>query len=298
VRLLNIFCTIILWATPHASWGNDSNDYLSLGLRVGALIAQGRLASPPLPTLGKDDRHHLNPQVGYLTGNILGNFSGGPVTQETAGYWGSPHGVSLGLTYTSPSNGSFSWFAYGIHSQATANFQVNISGNSDADVEIRNSNATTSAGGLGVNFILLGNSTSFFAMGLFSGAFYSSTKTRYNFVYLTEIIPGSLNNIPISSNSVEYGPQAGLQAKFRFGTVTSLTTFAMYAADLSDRCMKFTLLDTPYSCFDEIDSSFTSIGASIGLWNFGLSIYSKIWSKIRGADIQLKRFQATYSFKF
>ena len=262
------------------------SDHYSLGLRFASLIGQQRLASPPLPSLEATKRHKFNVQGAYVGGHIDGTYyvtasDGAEVPVQL--YSGYARAYSGASSYTSPSFGRFSLFAFGIYTRGAANFPINFS-----NVYFQDSKLISISGGLGTNYLLFGADFPL-KLGLFGGAFISKADASFNYV---PMVPS--HNFAISSRVTDFGPMAGVLAELHVWRFAA-RSFAMYAYDVTPQCVDLSVDSTAFPCFSKLNSSFGSIGASVGLFGFNVTVYSRIRGKIDDFDIVFERYQLGYT---
>lgn len=269
----------------------------SVGTRVASLITQNRLASPPLPDLGRDDRHRFTPQGVYISGSIYGDFGQSQGIISNSSYKGTPEGWGGGLAYRSPSIGRVSLFAYGLYTKSSSDYQVTFNSVSSPDLSIENSEtiAKSYAGGLSV--LLLGDIDTFFAFGAFGGGFYSESETNYDYNYASPPLPGYDTRYYHHWENKFYGYTTGVQAKIRIWKF-SVSSVAVYAKDLSNHCMRQTTAAGDWPCQTTVDNSFKSVGVSAGFGGLSVGVYSKLISLITRYDLDVKSYRASYTISF
>ncbi|MBS1985317.1 MAG: hypothetical protein JST16_14205 [Bdellovibrionales bacterium] len=282
-------------AGAHAA---DMADYMTVGLRVAALVTQERLASPPLPGLGRDSEHHFTPQVGYLTGKVSGDFgaSEGLNIAGNGNYSGKPSGYGVGLSYRSPSIGRASLFAFGLYTHSSSNYYVDFNSQlTTPNLTIHNSATAGKSGALGVNVLLVGDTKTFFAMAAFGGVFYSRVHMEYDYDYDSPPAPGFDTHYHHAWDSDDYGPLTGLHATTRIGRF-SVTALAMIVHDSSNRCVKLgDAAGNSYPCMATLDNSFSSISVSADYRGLSAGIYSQLNASIQSRDVTIKKYQVSYT---
>jgi len=289
------FVAIALGATLSTPARSGEFDYLTVGLRVAALIAQSRIASPPLPELGRDKKHHFTPQVAYLTGRIFGDFGKSQGVITDASYTGEPEGWGYGLAYQSPTVGRLSLFAYGLYTHSSSNYAVTFNSPNSPDLKIDNSRTQAKAMGTGLSLLVVGDTDSFFAAGAFGGGFYSDVNTKYDYVYASPPLPGYDTTYFHNWTSKDHGITTGLQAKIRVKKF-SITALAVYTRDLSGQCIpEADAAGNYYPCNASIDNSFTAYSVSVGYRGLSVGLFSRLNSEIEASDVKLRKLQASYT---
>lgn len=282
-----VIALILMGACRLAAAQPVLSDHYSLGLRFGALIGQQRLASPPLPSLAATKNHKFNIQGAYVGGHIDGLYyltaSDGALVPVRL-YAGYARAYSGAFSYTSPSIGRYSLFTFGIYTRGAANFPINFS-----NVNFQDSKLVSISGGIGANYLLFGEGDSPLKLGAFGGGFVSKADAFFNYVPM-----GTTTVFPISSEFTDFGPMAGLLAELHVWKFAA-RSFAMYAYDVTPQCVDLSVNTTPQKCFSRLNSSFGSLGASVGLFGFNVTVYSRVKGKINDFDIQFERYQLGYT---
>jgi len=286
-------CLTLFICFVNISKGQVIDDQYSLNLRFAALIAQQRLASPPLPSLKVNQESKLGLQSSYIKGSIEAMYyfeaSDGAMV-PVRGYSGNSEAYSGALSYTSPSIARFSFFAFGIHTRGTSYIEIPW-----ISATFQNNQNSATSMSIGANRVFLGNNDSFMRIGYFAGAFLSQASAQYDYV-LTEgtVPPGSPPLFGVQSQFTKHGGLAGIQAEMSVSRL-SLKSHLMYAHDFTQPCVDIKIYNTVFPCYLDVDSTFVSVGASVGLWGFSFSLYSQIWNKIENFDIRFKKYQLSYT---
>ena len=267
---------------------------MTVGTRVASVITQRRLAAPPLPELGRDNRHRFTPQMAYLTGKIDGDFGKSQGIISNSYYAGKPKGTGFGLAYRSPSIGRFSFFAFGLYTNSSSDYAVTFNSTLTPDLSIENSKTIAKTYASGLSLLILGDIDTFFALGAFGGGFYSDVKTNYDYNYAYPPLPGYDTRYYHHWTSTDHGFTGGLQAKIRIYQFW-LGSVVVYTRDFSNQCMKQVTGAGTFPCESRVDNSFKALGVTTGFRGLNVGVYSKLISKINTYDFDIKTFRASYT---
>jgi hypothetical protein len=286
VILSSLFLSVPAWA------GIDP----STAARLSVASAENLLAAPPLPNLEGKDKTIYTPLIGYSISKIKGVE---PYRPPVAGYSydGGASGPVGALGVTFPHYGRLSGFALV--------FANSFSGKIDADFgtdlfHLKDIKANVFGAVAAVNFRVLGDASSRYAVGLFSGPGYMRSSSSF----VAEIdAPGAGAGSTYAMTTNIYGIYSGLQAKARWGNIL-FNPYVLYFADLSNKCRKFsegTINSDPSSeCTDNsiaTRASFSAYGFVVGYGKFSLNIYSHTISGDEYRDITSQTYSLSYAFE-
>lgn len=267
----------------------------TIGVRAAALTIQQIIAVPPLPSLDADSKWHITVQGAYVTGTMERMYASPGFSQ---GFSGKPTGQALGLGYTSSSRGKFSSFALAV----LAKIKADVGSSGEGSVvsfhwKVKDSDITSGVVGYGGNYVLLGSVKSRAALGVFGGGYYFGNKTRYTFSFEDTNVSTLVHADPITSDSANYGPMAGVQIKLRSGPL-SITPYTYKYWDLTNHCLDYTYDGRPFKCIAKMDNTFWATGIMAGVYGLRLGLMLTLDSRIDSSDTKLKVWQLGYTFDF
>lgn len=270
-------------------------DFLSAGSRFGVFAVQQMLASPPLPSPEANQLHKISIQAGYSSSKIRGSYINDGETTSTY-YESDPKGYAVGLAYTSPSYGRFSYFGYALYSSAKGDLKRVA----DAQWGIKDNNITGTAAAVALNMIVLGDLNSPVNVGAFFGVQAIQIKTAGKWGLINNPPNHPPPTEPMTFSQMSYGPLSGLQVKFRIGSF-AIVPYALYFHDSSNRCSKLHyegLTTQDNSCIFKVSASYGAAGLLLGLGGLRATVYSKVWTFTDQKDSNSTVFKLGYSFEF
>jgi len=286
---------LVIFLCAQQTYAQSATDFLSAGSRFGVFAVQQMLASPPLPSPDANPLHKISIQAGYSSSKIRGSYIATGDTDATY-YESNPKGYAVGLAYTSPSYGRFSYFGYALYSSAKGDLKRVAA----AEWGIKDNNITGTAVAGALNMIVLGDLNSPVNVSTFLGVQAIQVKTAGKW--------GLINNPPnhpppselMTFSQMSYGPLGGAQIKFRIGSF-AIVPYALYFHDSSNRCSKLhyegsTTQDN--GCIFKVSASYGAAGLLLGLGGIRATVYSKVWTFTDQKDSNSTVFKLGYSFEF
>jgi hypothetical protein len=277
----------------------------SVGIGADAAIAgvQNLLVSPALPSLD-GGKFIISPQIGTTEAIADGSdaTTGPNGTTGTYNYKGNLKGNLAGLSLTVNTKGDFGYFLF--------LYGINVSGEYTGTMDdeqvvltLRNIKSTGYVGVAGINYRIVGDDQSTFAMGTFAGPSIANVTSSLDFNYPALNKPGT-STLDTSLPGLFFG----FQFMWRMGKFR-INPYLVGNIDLaSDTCKPLKLdQDDPsilmsLQCYGgkspgvDVENNFAGTGLNVGYGGFKFNLYAQ--NAREYYPLKVSSFSLSYGFAF
>lgn len=297
-----VYTTLLIFA--NRTFASTAFDPM-IGIHIGQLVANNILASPPMPTIAEQNKSanlHISPVVSYLKVNA---------GKSDDDYSGTLSGYSAGVGFTLDSKTKLSYYGFATYSQTKGGIDQNglssTYGTSLKDMQNIALNLS-----MGASLRLWSAKDFPLVIGILAGPFVSSFTSKLVANTTDPNSSGTRFDSNYSSDSLVYGPMAGVQGYFQIGGL-AVNPYFLYYKDLSGKCQPYktdspiadqqSWPDSTKSCDATnkeiyIDGTFSAYGLILGWHGIALNVLSHPSDDSDLSSITVQSYTLSYTLDF
>lgn len=276
-----------------------------IGTRIGQVITNKILASPPMPKIaGKEASFQISP-----LGSVV-EVKAEKSEPDSENFTGSSKGYSAGMGFTYNSKTKLSFYGFATSAETKGEIQTpGFNPNSGTKVSgMKNSGTNVS---LGASYRLWSENDFPLVVGILAGPFVSKYK---NSLVATSKEPGNssgpMTDHPYSSESTVYGPMAGIQAHYKLAGV-SINPYFLYYKDISNFCETYStdadttgrFWESAKTCNPDnrevyVDGTFSAYGLILGYGGLSLGVLAEPEKNDELSSLTVQSYTLSYTFGF
>jgi hypothetical protein len=271
---------------------------------IGATLANAAIetiaTSSPLPNLDGNGLT-MTPQFGILKTELINKPGVTDIFSPKPNYSGEVNGNNIGLGITLPSRGNFSYFLYATSAQQSGEFKIDY--DIAPTIHYTDFKASGAFAFVAVQYRLIGDDKSKFALGVFGGPGYYSFQSNVTYNQVNASLPAST----VTFNPSGFGPLLGFQLMVRLGNFR-INPYMMGFAGASKKCQPVEitgggqLQNDSFTCggdagYSEAPTGFGGLGLVLGYKNMRFRVLSFLPAQAIRPK-QVSAYSLSYGFQF